>query len=346
MERRDYKPYGERFEWTGPENGPRELLITFNGQRYDDATGLYYFGARHYDAEMGRFLTADTQVPDPKNPKTLNRYAFANGNPVRYCDPTGHDVWDWIGHIFIVIGLAIGTVLTCGALAPVSFAFAALASGFLGAFMFAGAFAFGAVALAQGGDLLGEGYMTALGTGALIGAIVGVGFAALPLSFGAGVGVAAAGLTALKVVSSMLVGAALGAIETTVTHFVTGKGADQLLGWSLLISVGIGFVAGFFGAGLGGYAAKAGLGLIVDIGGWFVTLAPMATSISLAATRGMDTNQTIWALVLLDITSFKSSPRKAVGVPAWAFADTWPGIAGSSGANEEAALLETMPLAP
>jgi RHS repeat-associated protein len=62
----------------------------FTGQRLDDATGLYYYGARYYDAALGRFVQADTIVPEPGNPQALNRYAYAYNNPLRYTDPMGH----------------------------------------------------------------------------------------------------------------------------------------------------------------------------------------------------------------------------------------------------------------
>ena len=89
--RRDYRPFGEPFEWSGAQAGPRELLNTFQGQQFDDTTGLYNFKARHYDAELGRFMSADTVVTDINDPRTLNRYAFEGGNPVNYTDPTGRD---------------------------------------------------------------------------------------------------------------------------------------------------------------------------------------------------------------------------------------------------------------
>jgi RHS repeat-associated protein len=62
----------------------------FTGQRLD-ATGLYYYGARYYDATIGRFISADTIVPNPANPQSLNRYSYCYNNPLRYVDPTGHE---------------------------------------------------------------------------------------------------------------------------------------------------------------------------------------------------------------------------------------------------------------
>jgi len=49
-----------------------------------------YYGARYYDATLGRFVSADTVVPNAGNPQSLNRYAYTLNNPVRYTDPTGH----------------------------------------------------------------------------------------------------------------------------------------------------------------------------------------------------------------------------------------------------------------
>ncbi len=35
-------------------------------------------------------MQADTIVPEPGNPMSLNRYIYAEGNPVKYTDPSGH----------------------------------------------------------------------------------------------------------------------------------------------------------------------------------------------------------------------------------------------------------------
>ena len=62
----------------------------FTGQRLD-ATGLYYYNARYYDATIGRFISPDTVIQNPANPQTLNRYSYCVNNPLNRTDPTGHD---------------------------------------------------------------------------------------------------------------------------------------------------------------------------------------------------------------------------------------------------------------
>ncbi len=63
---------------------------TFTGQKLDASSGLMYYGARYYDAAIGRFAQPDSIVPNPYNPQSLNRYSYVLNNPVRYTDPTGH----------------------------------------------------------------------------------------------------------------------------------------------------------------------------------------------------------------------------------------------------------------
>ncbi len=69
---------------------------TFTGQKLDTSSGLLYYGARYYDAAIGRFAQPDSIVPNPYNPQSLNRYSYVLNNPVRYTDPTGHDPADSI----------------------------------------------------------------------------------------------------------------------------------------------------------------------------------------------------------------------------------------------------------
>jgi RHS repeat-associated protein len=63
----------------------------FTGQRLDN-TGLYYYGARYYDASIGRFISPDTIISNPANPQSYNRYSYCLNNPLKYRDPSGHRI--------------------------------------------------------------------------------------------------------------------------------------------------------------------------------------------------------------------------------------------------------------
>ncbi len=60
------------------------------------AGGVYYYNARYCDPALGRFIQADTIVPQPGDPQALNRYSYVLNNPLRYVDSSGHiaiDSW-------------------------------------------------------------------------------------------------------------------------------------------------------------------------------------------------------------------------------------------------------------
>jgi RHS repeat-associated protein len=83
-----YTPWGES-RWS---SGSLPTDLRFTGQRSEEAGlgSLYDYGARMYSPLAGRFLSADTLVPNPTNPQLFNRYSYAGNNPVRYNDPDGH----------------------------------------------------------------------------------------------------------------------------------------------------------------------------------------------------------------------------------------------------------------
>jgi RHS repeat-associated protein len=89
-----YYPYG------GTRSGEVPTDRLFTGQRFDDTIGLYDYGARFYDPALGRFISADTVVPNPGNPQAFNRYAYVYNNPLRYIDPNGHFPWS----LLLVLG--------------------------------------------------------------------------------------------------------------------------------------------------------------------------------------------------------------------------------------------------
>ena len=74
--------YGDRFE--RPHYG-------YNAELTSPEGGLQYLRARWYDPSMGAFGSRDSLLGDAADPATLNRYAYAEGNPVASCDPTGHE---------------------------------------------------------------------------------------------------------------------------------------------------------------------------------------------------------------------------------------------------------------
>jgi len=58
-------------------------------QVLDEDTGLYYYGARYYDPQLGRFIQPDDIISDLGNPQSYNRYSYVLNNPLRYTDPDG-----------------------------------------------------------------------------------------------------------------------------------------------------------------------------------------------------------------------------------------------------------------
>ena len=54
------------------------------GKELDSSSGLYYFGARYYDADLGRFTSVD---PIREN----HPYSYVLNNPINGVDPTGAD---------------------------------------------------------------------------------------------------------------------------------------------------------------------------------------------------------------------------------------------------------------
>ena len=88
-----YYPYGE----TRLTTGTMQTDQLFTGQREIAGLGIYHYGARFYSPKLGRFLSADTMVPNPANPQAFNRYSYVYGNPLRYVDPSGNipiDCWE------------------------------------------------------------------------------------------------------------------------------------------------------------------------------------------------------------------------------------------------------------
>ena len=80
----EYTPFGKQVGQTGD----LKCAAKFTGKELDEDIGLYYFNARWYDQEIGRFISEDP-VYDPNNP---NLYAYCANNPLKFTDLSGKNI--------------------------------------------------------------------------------------------------------------------------------------------------------------------------------------------------------------------------------------------------------------
>ncbi|MEK6628643.1 MAG: RHS repeat-associated core domain-containing protein [Bdellovibrionota bacterium] len=97
IQKMDYSAYGvlrsvkdSTGNEVGFENAPVRSSFTYTGREFEPELGMYYYRARYYDPNSGRFLQQD---PDPgklASPNTfLSKYIYAANNPAMLSDPSG-----------------------------------------------------------------------------------------------------------------------------------------------------------------------------------------------------------------------------------------------------------------
>lgn len=84
---RSYDPFGNGLE----QVGAGQSTFGYTGEQMDP-TGLVFLRARYYNPGSGRFLTADSIIPDPLRSGGWNRYAYVGNNPINQVDPSGQTV--------------------------------------------------------------------------------------------------------------------------------------------------------------------------------------------------------------------------------------------------------------
>ena len=123
----EYFPYGETWveeRVAGGENLPHK----FTGKELDPETNLYYYGARYYDPQLSRWVSADPILDkylptgntekDGKlpgiggvfNTVNLNIYHYAGNNPIVYTDPNGKEIVTAV----ILIGMGAYALIEAG----------------------------------------------------------------------------------------------------------------------------------------------------------------------------------------------------------------------------------------
>ncbi|WP_353331270.1 RHS repeat-associated core domain-containing protein [Bacteroides sedimenti] len=85
-----YIPFGMTF---GEGITTSDQRYKYNGKELDriHCLNLYDYGARHYDAVIGRW---ETLGPLAEKYYSISPYVYCVNNPIRYIDPNGN------GHIF------------------------------------------------------------------------------------------------------------------------------------------------------------------------------------------------------------------------------------------------------
>jgi RHS repeat-associated protein len=91
-----YTPYGESLGHEAAAGHTLSTqLFTFIGRFGIRSEGPFYqMRARYYDPLTARFLSRDPGRPRLTDPRTLDPYLYALGNPARYLDATGADASD------------------------------------------------------------------------------------------------------------------------------------------------------------------------------------------------------------------------------------------------------------
>ncbi|WP_370576663.1 RHS repeat-associated core domain-containing protein [Myroides sp. WP-1] len=99
MEETNYYPFGLAHSGYNEKNNTigKNYKYRYNTKEYQDELGLnlYDYGARNYDAAIGRWMNVDPLAEKMPN---WNPYASTFNNPIRFTDPTGMIGEDWVKH--------------------------------------------------------------------------------------------------------------------------------------------------------------------------------------------------------------------------------------------------------
>jgi RHS repeat-associated protein len=98
----DYDSFGQILAETEPENGDR---FKYTAREWDALIGQYYYRARYYGPDIGRFYSED---PLQFNAGDVDLYRYVFNSPTNYNDPTGQ---------LIPIAIGVGIVVWLGGMA-------------------------------------------------------------------------------------------------------------------------------------------------------------------------------------------------------------------------------------
>jgi hypothetical protein len=206
-------------------------------------------------------LSADTIVPRPSDPQSLNRFSFVRNNPLKYVDPSGHFVVNFgAAAVGAVIGGVVGAAMVAGpqmyqnwqnGLALTT----NIDSGKVIAGAATGALVGGAAGLTLGGSLVAA----SLTSGAIGGATNAVGNAigqyaangtvdAGDMAIAAGTGFAAGAVLPIAAPAGVIGAAAVGGTANATQHLLTQVAHGRSIETETMAKqFGVGVVAGSVG---------------------------------------------------------------------------------------------------
>ena len=79
----------------------------------DSETGLYYLRARYMNPETATFTSMDSYAGNIYDPASLHRYLYANANPVKYTDPSGHKPFLQVVTAVCIKVILAGVAMAC-----------------------------------------------------------------------------------------------------------------------------------------------------------------------------------------------------------------------------------------
>ncbi|KAF4571716.1 hypothetical protein EYR40_008236 [Pleurotus pulmonarius] len=248
----EYDPYGQ----VRIIKGADVSRYKFSGkEKFGD---LYYFGARFYDPEIGRFLTIDNYPLSMEGikPSTFNMYLFSRNDPINFIDLNGNvPWWHWlVDAVLVAVGIACLFIPVVGSIIG-------------GALIGAGVNGFGYdIQASISGENNDKDWGIQLGIGAAIGAIGGAASglldAALPAASFANLA-GATGANGAKIVGTFVLrttirmgiqtalGSGLSALGTVMENAIYGRPLGEGVAQSAATGAWQGAVASAFDLGIG-----------------------------------------------------------------------------------------------
>jgi len=111
----EYCPFGK----TAAVEGELKKAAKFTGKDFDEDVNLWYYGARWYDQEVGRFISEDPKMGTADSPMSYNPYLYCLNRPLIMVDPDGRSPV-WI--LEILLEWALGNAFIDPAASPGQFA--------------------------------------------------------------------------------------------------------------------------------------------------------------------------------------------------------------------------------